>query len=843
MFNALTRACLAPLLLLVACAPETDRSDSVGKDVAYQQHIATVSSPTISEAAPITDIPTPFLGVAHEVANVKNRTFPSKVSLAYRILWVIPNSAAAQIGMRTGDYIVSYDGRTLDNVAPHERESDLRNYLRAQKSVGDTLVLEVVRERSRVSVDGSALQSLDTNITDVWEHPGSKKTTQLTVKHDNLLLQLNAVLGERYSEQPLADARDIYPAFEAIKSPHGDRALNLIDTHALSNQWTQFLQRHAQDEQWSGALDNWCALDVLRYARSRPNKLLAVAETLSASLNSMASEKFTQPFKDSALLDTASHMIGSGAPQKSAWTWETDSIDMLMTQLADWLEQIGDMHQNAFSQLNTAERDELAKLSKSLSERFQHSFYIDGVDNNEDIVKNNTRFFELVNRVNLKLILSASRLAIHLNDPSLHQSLIRLVKKHPKARARSAVVIRDTSYGRIAVYGFADHEHRSNNALLIDTGGDDSYYGAVATATPAHPVSLLLDLNGHDRYSATTHFAQGGAHMGIGMLLDRRGHDRYLATLGAQGSAWIGVGILWDTHGDDYYEARHYAQGSAFLGLGILYDGGGKDVYKGALYAQGVGGPCGVGLLKDMHGDDQYYSGGEKLSSYQDDRAGSFQSASTGIGIGFRGRARGGIGIVHDVSGNDYYETANFGLGVGYFYGLGLVHDASGDDRYHASRYGLGAAAHSAAGVFIDDSGDDHYDGNYVALIGAGWDLSLAAFVDKSGNDNYMSVPRRFNIGVAAHNSFTLMVDESGRDRYIFSNHAQIWSNDYHGGVSFAFRYDLAGRDIYSGKGANNALTQTGQYGFSLDKPRNSICLPKFAARRMCFDKPRHLLK
>lgn len=766
-----------------------------------------------------------FLGIAHNVMRSSERSLTVSQEFVYRIGAVLPGTAASRAGLMAGDYLLSFDGKILDDYPDGERADALRNFLRHHKSISSEIELDILRLRSRARVDQeyTPLQELD--FDRLRHHPGVHSSTALEVLHDSTRFSVVAKLSVRKMRAELPGAETLYPGLEKVHAPHGEHALKLIDKHGLSEDWSQFLAQHARDERWTGQLDGWCDVNLLRYLRLRPEKLFVASHALIDGLDSTWGDwqpgqtPVEKPLHGSLSWLSATASSASYSVRRE---WRMDDLDALMSQLVSWVEEIGSLRDLAFAALDSDEQAELAVLSQKTRERFVHSFYIDAGDEHRDLATRaqHTRLFALLSRVDLDALLSAAMLAAELRDPELHRGIIALAKPYADNDNQQALLAARTSrYGKVLLGGFADNEYRKPAALLIDVGGRDHYYGAVASALPERPVSMLLDLGGDDRYSATMPFSQGGAHMGVAVLVDRGGDDVYLGTVGTQGSAWIGAAILADVGGNDHYTAQNYAQGAGFMGLGVLSDSQGEDQYRGALYVQGVGGPCGLGLLRDGSGHDDYRSGGVQLSTYEDDVAGSFRSASLGVGIGFRGYVRGGVGVVHDKAGDDYYEVGNFGLGVGYFYGLGLVYDETGNDRYHASRYGLGAAAHSAAGMFVDLRGDDRYDGNFVALIGAGWDLSLAGFMDEQGDDHYMGVARRFNIGVGAHNSFVLMVDASGTDRYMFSGHQQIWANDYHGGTSFAFRYDLGGADEYHGKGANAQFVKTGTHGFSRDLP------------------------
>ena len=114
--------------------------------------------------------------------------------------------------------------------------------------------------------------------------------------------------------------------------------------------------------------------------------------------------------------------------------------------------------------------------------------------------------------------------------------------------------------------------HTSDYALIIDTGGADTYRNSAGGAPFRAgdtwiPVSVTVDLAGDDVYSSTAaSFLGQGAGMlgGIGILVDTTGNDLYSASPNtangspsgsviAQGAGLAGTGILWDAGGIDRY--------------------------------------------------------------------------------------------------------------------------------------------------------------------------------------------------------------------------------------------------------------------------------------------------
>ena len=62
-----------------------------------------------------------------------------------------------------------------------------------------------------------------------------------------------------------------------------------------------------------------------------------------------------------------------------------------------------------------------------------------------------------------------------------------------------------------------------------------------------------------------------------------------------------------------------------------------------------------------------------------------------GFAIGSRPRGAGGFALLHDKSGNDFYNGEVYAQGVGYWYSLGALIDDAGNDVYDATQYAQGA--------------------------------------------------------------------------------------------------------------------------------------------------------
>ncbi len=377
-------------------------------------------------------------------------------------------------------------------------------------------------------------------------------------------------------------------------------------------------------------------------------------------------------------------------------------------------------------------------------------------------------------------------------------------------RVEGAPVRVVTPAGVVMIGGAGDDTYREAAALMVDLGGDDRYEGDAGAASAGLPVSLCIDLNGSDVYTA----GQGRGILGVGMLLDLEGDDRYEGGWGSQGSGFAGVGILEDRAGNDRYRAGPGSQGFGMYGIGILCDLGGADRYEGDLLVQGAAGPGGAGILCDGEGNDAYEAGGR----YRDFREeGVHLSMAQGFGRGLRPLTAGGIGILYDGGGDDHYRAEYFAQGAAHLSGTGMLIDRDGDDRYEARRYAQGCGTHRAVGVLMEGRGDDRYTLWGVGQ-GCGHDLSVGMLIDRLGDDRYRAVLLAQGAGNA--NGIGLLDDAAGNDRYVAEQKdAQGYGNPSRAYGSIGIFIDRAGEDHYQGSGGEGQLWTGGMYGAGIDAP------------------------
>ena len=769
-----------------------------------------------------------LIGIAHHL--IERKEEGASPRWAYRVSFILPNSAAFKGGIKVGDILLSWDGKHLDTISTSSRASALRDYLKMQKRVGDELRISLIRYTSYI---GDSTQTLTPATQKQWlsylRHPKKNLDKNLRIAHKAEKIDKVITLGKRQDDIELPEQKTLFKGLlngkeDAInlENPLYGLPQELISTFNLSADYADLLERYEEDEKIQSRFIH----KRFQYLHRSPFDLLPVTQHQTDQIITQ-SEKGHR-----ALLKLLSKQLDISLPQ-SAFKKLTFPISDKLDEHTDFINQILEKthqaHKKAFAKLQD---EEIAKLKQELPQlmgRFANSFYIHQGDDKDNTAadKQNRELLEFLQKVDLSAFFTATSYLLQLTDKKWLSQLNKhskkwLSEKHNTKNTRtlnSIITQYESTYGRVIIGSEENNIYTQPAAVIIDLGGNDKYYGA--NSPQKTPINLLVDQAGDDFYSSALPYAQAATLLGVSLLFDYQGNDRYVGSYYAQAVAIGGVALLYDEQGDDHYWGQRFAQGVGFWGVGLLHDGNGDDRYHAWRYAQGVGGVGGIGLLLEKQGDDRYHALGEGRSSYN--TIGNFQSSSQGFGVGFRGYAPGGTGVLIDQQGKDIYEAGNFAQGTGYFFALGILRDlGEQDDTYAASRYGIGASAHSAAGVFIEDGGNDHYSGNHIALLGSAWDLALAAFWDKKGNDSYRQTARGFSIGVAAHNGHSVFLDSAGKDNYhIKTKQVQAPRNDYHGGSSFAFFIDAGGDEdnYHQEKFNNNSLLYEYNHAFMLDLP------------------------
>ena len=369
------------------------------------------------------------------------------------------------------------------------------------------------------------------------------------------------------------------------------------------------------------------------------------------------------------------------------------------------------------------------------------------------------------------------------------------------------IITISTPLGEIALGGQGNNRYTgAMPLLLIDTGGDDNY-----TFTSYTPLSIIIDVAGNDIYDATAGAPLAAGIAGMGFLADLGGNDRYIGQHVSFGCGLMGVGVLLDESGNDVYRGQAFTLGAGALGLGIVCDAAGNDKYQCSMYGQGFGFVGGCGLQIDYRGDDRFICSGGARDFRE--ASGAYQSCSQGYGLGCRGFAAGGTGILYSGEGDDSYEGSYFCQGSSYWLSLGLLIDAQGNDRFQARRYSQGAGIHASIGALTDRQGDDVY-ASWAVSQGCGHDRSVGMLRDSRGNDRYTA--EWLSQGSGNDSGIGLLIDEQGDDTYTAGADGTQGCGKYderRDEVSIGILADAGGNNIFTGKGKDKKLWTSGQVG------------------------------
>ncbi len=353
----------------------------------------------------------------------------------------------------------------------------------------------------------------------------------------------------------------------------------------------------------------------------------------------------------------------------------------------------------------------------------------------------------------------------------------------------------ETEFGPVVVGAGGRNVYHKDCAIIIDLGGSDRYENRAggAVGVLGGPFAVCIDLKGDDVYSTDRLFSQGAALFGCGVLADVGGDDVYQGGSYAQGAGVFGTGLHADRDGDDIYRSGFCTQGAGMVGVGMLADAVGDDTYRCWCYGQGFGSVWGYGLALDFEGDDCWYAGGKYR--HEPLRPRQYRSFAQGFAIGWRPDASGGIGMLCDGQGNDFYNGDVFCQATSYWYALAMLWDGEGYDHYVAGQYSQGAGIHLAVAGLIDVEGDDSYYSRWGPSQGEGHDLSVGVLVDRSGDDVYHASGGQ---GIGLTNSVGLLVDVEGND--VYSSNEKIGQGagrPARGFGSAGLFLELAGDDHY----------------------------------------------
>lgn len=377
-------------------------------------------------------------------------------------------------------------------------------------------------------------------------------------------------------------------------------------------------------------------------------------------------------------------------------------------------------------------------------------------EENDQVATRNRASFDLLTQVDRDYLAYGSVIFLHHAGRGLEELRAWAVTEEGRralAATEGLLVEAPTRFGRVSITGSGADVHANPAFLSLDLGGADRWLGRHgANAAPLGRIALAVDLAGDDTWDGgDLPCALGCGLFGLGAVIDVAGDDTWRVRESGAGAGWYGTGLLVDLAGNDTHVViDSWGQGAGHGGVGLLLELAGNDSYECAQQSQGLGSTLGAGVLIDIAGDDRYVArdDGNVSPLYLN------QSVAMAQGCGYGRRAdlgdghslAGGVGVLLDAAGDDFYHAQVWAQGVGYWWALGILEDRGGNDVYQNGKYSLGAAAHFAIGSFVDLAGDDTYNTGVASAV-----------------NQYHAHARDGSIGVA--------IDGDGNDRYFFKSH------------------------------------------------------------------------
>ncbi len=302
---------------------------------------------------------------------------------------------------------------------------------------------------------------------------------------------------------------------------------------------------------------------------------------------------------------------------------------------------------------------------------------------------------------------------------------------------------------------------------------------------------IVIDFGGDDEFKTPDKLE----YRPVRIHIDLGGDDIYISEAShAWAGALCGVSVLVDVAGDDDYRGADWSLGCGLAGHGVLWDMEGNDRYMGALATQAVG-IFGTGILRDDAGHDEYHCG----------------LFAQGFG------STAGVGALIDGSGDDVYIAGRdeedmwrrvatwvtFAQGSAYSHRFGHIWI----DEKKQRRWKMTGQLAGGVGLLFDGSGNDRYMADVFGQGSAYW-YSLGVLVDLKGDDAYRAT--WYGQGVGTHAAVGCVVDAGGNDRYMSRQTSQGCGHDFSAGLLV----DRAGNDSYRAvqlsQGAGHAASGIG---------------------------------
>ena len=673
---------------------------------------------------------TPFLGVHMEIVPDQFLSEMVKKDKAVYIDRIIPESAAEEAGIKSGDIVIAVDGESFDDkTAPRDQ---LKKAITG-KNAGENLRLSIVRDGKEMIIE-ARLGVKKKTVPKIKPHPETDTTQKSMDKTSSA----------------------VYHTVEA-----SGRLEDYLKTVAQLKEQSFFL------DSYKIAPDNPFRLSEVNYLLQNPNNIIPVSREIADSILAHLKD---MTYDMSGLVEEASFQLDVEFHPDTEEPSAMSSLDEVVTYITETISRAELYRKESFKGLSGEDKKFLEDEAPRL------------LSGDKETPELQEKLLKIAIKVDYLMLFrsiaeASSAVSPHVIE-ALKKSELRDIQRHnevPSDVAEDDVMdVIDSRFGRIIIGGPGKTSYKGNAFLIIDFGGDDLYENNAGASTLEYPFSIVIDLAGNDRYITREYISQGSGFMGTGILADIQGNDLYMAEKGSQGAGIFGGGILLDLHGDDIFMADSDAQGAGMFGMGILFDMQGNDIYKAHRESQGFAFVKGFGALVDLEGGDFYLAGGK----YPDHREPGYStlSLSQGFATGIRpfeseAGASGGIGLLIDKDGNDKYIGDYFSQGASYWYSLGILHDMNGDDTYIAGRYAQGAGIHTSAGTLIDERGNDSYTVTFGVSQGVGHDYGIGVLADFGGDNTYKGGV--LSKGAATCGSIGILYDKYGKNSYLTDSGVQ----------------------------------------------------------------------
>ncbi len=753
-------------------------------------------SSELSHGFTVPSSPASWLGISLKEAKPVFLPHANDVSPAIKVLQVFPESPASKAGILPGDRIIEMEGTPLNLGKENSLLLGFRRRI-SKFEPGQLISLKVLRDEEWIDL-----------LVTLEEKPTTNVLQKLHPELEDPLEKGNSLIHSLLMEKKL-----ISP-FEQTLNSLKARTAQVVSTAVKGKSYNPF------------------RLSEINFVLNQPMELPLVSNQIVQRLFN----QFNKERKNlSRIIELAGEELDLKIKSSERSVVEIDpkkvqSFKVMVEKILQSINRAKEIRRKALSQLSS---EELKFLYDSVDEIWANKTELASKDKTElekrEMETTLLKFLKIALKIDLeKILIACNEIAKTLDVETLTKIKNEVVNISPflpgwSIEDHENKTIISTSFGTLILGSKDDNQYTEDASLIIDLGGNDSYFNNAASSKLNRPFSVVIDFSGNDLYLSSESLTQGTGFLGGGFLIDLGGDDRYLAQSFSQGSALLGVGMLVDVQGNDEFNCHAFCQGSGFLGAGVVALGEGNDRFSAAISSQGFGFVKGFGALINVSGDDKYFAGGVYPDFREPQKA--YQSMSQGFGLGLRPweslvGTSGGIGVMADAEGNDTYIGDYFSQGSSYWFALGILADRAGHDTYLSGRYSQGAGVHFSSGVLMDDAGDDSYLAKLGVSQGCGHDFGLGFLLDHKGNDRYISGVLAQGMGNA--NGIGVLNDNDGADNYFIREIGQgegAFETSRNLG-SFGFLIDTSGEaDKFSKTHLTPPITLQSKWGLLVDLP------------------------